>query len=328
MVGDPDRGLTRLGLQVPAFGPAGAGEHFSLVCRLAAAAEASGFDSLWVMDHFQQIPYVGAPEDPMLEAYTLLGALAARSSTLRLGALVSGVTYRNPALLAKMVTTLDVISGGRAILGIGAAWYEQEHLSYGYDFPPARERLERLEEALCVARAMFGSRPADFQGRHYRIRGAINSPPPYQSHLPILVGGSGEKVTLRLVARYADACNLFGDPQVIRAKLAVLDRHCDAQGRDRAAVWRTRLGSLLLGETAAEADRLARDYMSARGLDAGTAASVLTWGDADQVRHKAAELLDCGLDGLIFNMALPGEVSQVEMAGEALSPLLGPSRRR
>jgi len=183
----------RFGLQIPNFGDDGTpGALFDGVVQMATAAEESGFDSVWVMDHFFQLPPMGGPVAPMLDSYTLLGALAARTSKVRLGAMVTGVTYRNPAHLAKIVTTLDVISAGRAILGIGAAWYDIEHEGLGFDFPPAGERLDRLEEALRICRAMFREEAPSFDGRYYRIHEARNVPPPVQpGGPPILVGGGG-----------------------------------------------------------------------------------------------------------------------------------------
>jgi F420-dependent oxidoreductase-like protein len=187
----------------------------------------------------------------MLEAYTLLGALAARTKRVDLGTLVTGVTYRNPAMLAKIVTTLDIISKGRAILGIGAAWYDVEHEGLGFEFPPVKERFERLEEALQICRAMFTEDRPTFEGRHSRISEARNLPRPVRpGGPPIMVGGSGEKRTLRLVAQYADLCNLFGDPTTISHKLEVLHRHCADVGRDPAEITTTRLGSLFLTDSA------------------------------------------------------------------------------
>ena len=203
----------RFGLQIPNFTQGDTPTAmFDEVVERATAAEETGYDSVWVMDHFYQLPPMGGPTVPMLDSYTLLGALAARTSRVRLGTMVTGVTYRNPAHLAKIVTTLDVISGGRAILGLGAAWYDVEHEGLGFDFPPAGERLDRLEEALQICRAMFSEEAPTFDGRYYRIHQARNVPRPVQPGGPtILVGGGGEKRTLQLVARYADMCNLFGD---------------------------------------------------------------------------------------------------------------------
>jgi F420-dependent oxidoreductase-like protein len=233
--------VTRLGLQIPSFTFPGVADAdlFETIAGIAVTAEDHGFDSVWVMDHLYQIEMVGPKEDPMLEAYTLLAGLAARTKTARLGTMVTGVTYRNPALLAKIVTTLDVISSGRAILGLGAAWNDDEHAGYGYDFPPAGERLNRLEEALQICRAMFTEATPSFEGRHYRIQSVLNNPKPVRGRIPVLIGGGGEKRTLRLVAQYGDACNLFGDPDAVRHKLDVLERHCADVGRDPAEITKT-----------------------------------------------------------------------------------------
>ena len=248
--------MIRCGLQIPSFTypDVPVAQLFERVAAIATTAEDSGFDSVWIMDHLHQISGVGAPTEPMLEAYVTLGALAGRTSRVRLGTLVTGVTYRNPALLAKMVTTLDVVSGGRAILGIGAAWNAEEAQAYGYDFPGVGERLDRLEEALQICRAMFTQQRARFQGRYYRVDGAINSPSPVQAgNIPVLVGGGGERRTLRLVAEYADACNLFGGIDEIRHKLAVLDSHCEDVGRDPSAITRTKLATVVVAPSAAGA---------------------------------------------------------------------------
>jgi len=236
----------RLGLQLPSFrlsaGAAGIGPRLR---EIADAAEAGGFASLWVMDHFFQIPLVGPAEEEMLEGYTTLSHLAAATSRIRLGTLVTGVTYREPGVLVKQVTTLDVLSGGRAWMGIGAAWFDREHAGLGVDFPPLRERFERLEETLRIAKQMWSDDDGAFEGSHYRLAETLCVPQPLsRPHPPILIGGSGERRTLRLVARYADACNLFalmGVPEVAR-KLDVLKRHCEAVGRDYAEIEKTTLG--------------------------------------------------------------------------------------
>jgi F420-dependent oxidoreductase-like protein len=214
---------------------------FEHLAELAVAAERARFDLVTVMDHFYQIRGVGSETEPMLEAYTTLAALAARTNRIRLGTLVTGVTYRNPALLAKMVTTLDVISGGRAVLGIGAAWNESEHQGYGYVFPPIRERMQRLDEALNIARLMFTQERPSFSGRYYRIEQALNSPRPVQPGGPkILVGGGGEKRTLRLAAQYADMTHWFvGSLDEFKHKCEVLERHCEMVGRDPTTIMRT-----------------------------------------------------------------------------------------
>ena len=235
----------RIGLQVPNFtwpeGPAGLATRLAEIAR---AAEAAGFASLWVMDHYFQIPPVGPAELDMLEAYAALGYCAAVTSRIRLGTMATGVTYRHPGILLKTVTTLDVLSQGRAWLGIGAAWFEREHAGMGVPFPPLAERFERLEETLQIARQMWSGSSEPYRGKHYQLSETLCRPLPLsRPHLPILVAGGGEKKTLRLVARYGDACNLFGDAAAIRAKLDILKRHCDIEGRDYATIEKTCLGT-------------------------------------------------------------------------------------
>jgi F420-dependent oxidoreductase-like protein len=225
----------RIGLQIPYFTwPAGPPELGPKLADIVRTAEDAGFDSIWVMDHYFQIPMLGGAELDMLEAYTTLGFIAAHTRKAKLGTMVTGVTYRHPGILVKQVTTLDVLSGGRAWLGIGAAWFEREHDGLGVRFPPLKERFERLEEALQITLKMWD--PEDngpFEGKHYRLAETLNSPQALtRPHPPILIGGSGERKTLRLVARYADACNLFGDADTVRHKLEVLREHCRAEGRD------------------------------------------------------------------------------------------------
>src|SRR3954454_11945105 len=228
---------------------------FEKVTEIATTAEASGFSSLSLMDHLHQIAVVGPPEHWMLEGNIGLAALAAKTKRVSLGLLVGGVTYRNPALLAKMTTTLDVVSGGRAILGLGAAWFEDEHVAYGFRFPPLKERFEHLEDALRISRAMFTQERATVEGTHHHVRDALNNPRPIRGDIPILVGGSGERKTLRLVARYADACNLFGDVERVKHLLGVLDGHCEAVGRDPSEITRTRMETLVIAPTHEEAQR-------------------------------------------------------------------------
>ncbi|HEX3794368.1 MAG TPA: LLM class F420-dependent oxidoreductase [Acidimicrobiales bacterium] len=214
------------------------------LAETAKTAEEVGCSTFTLMDHWFQMETLATSQDPMLEGYTSLGYLAGVTSRMRLGLLVTGVTYRHPGLLAKIVTTLDVLSGGRAQLGIGAAWYEREHNGLGVPFPDLTERFERLEEALQICHQMWSDNDGAFDGTHFQLAETICSPRPIQQPRPrILIGGSGEKKTLRLVAKYADACNLFAvDPGVVKHKLEVLDRHCEAEGRDPAAIERTILG--------------------------------------------------------------------------------------
>jgi len=203
------------------------------VGALAQRAEALGVRTLSFMDHYFQMERMAPAEDPMLEGYTALGFVAGRTERLRLRLLVTGVTYRYPGLLAKIVTTLDVLSGGRAELGIGAAWYDREHLALGVPFPPVAERFERLEETLQICLQMWSDDNGPYEGKHYRLAETLCSPMPVSEPRPrILIGGGGEKKTLRLVAQYADACNIFGEPDVVAQKMDVLRRHCEAVGRD------------------------------------------------------------------------------------------------
>jgi F420-dependent oxidoreductase-like protein len=316
--------IARLGLQIPNFTYPGVADAdlFERVSQVALTAERSGFDSVWVMDHLYQIAMIGPPENAMFEAYTLLGAIAARTSKVRLGTMVSGVTYRNPALLAKIVTTLDVISSGRAVLGIGSAWNEQEHIGYGFDFYTARERFERLTEAVQICRAMFTEQRPSFHGTYYRIVEAFNVPRPITpGGPPILVGGSGEKWTLRLVAERADACNLFGDVETIRHKLSVLEQHCAEVGRDPSEITKTRLGSLLIAATEEEAQAKLSTLAATRGISEEQARAIATIGSPDAVAEQAQALLDAGLDGLLFNMPDAHDLEPVELAGATLAPI-------
>ncbi len=214
---------------------------------MARAAEEAGFTSLHVMDHFLQIPVVGREWDDMLDSYTTLGYLAAATSTIKLGALVTGVTYRNLAHLAKIVATLDVLSGGRAICGLGTAWFEREHELYGWRFPPVAERYALLEDALDLLPLMWGKGSPRFEGRTTTVAECTCYPRPVQEHVPMWIGGSGERRTLRLVAEKADACNLFGEPDVVRHKVEVLGQHCADVGRDPRQLTVTHL-STSLGE--------------------------------------------------------------------------------
>jgi F420-dependent oxidoreductase-like protein len=237
------------GYHMPNYTFAGARteEIFDRFLDQATAAEAAGFDMVTVMDHLYQIRGVGPETDPMMEAYTTLGAIAARTSRIKLATLVTGVTYRNPALLTKMVTTLDVISKGRAILGIGAAWNEDEHRGYGFEFPPIRERMDRLEEAVTIARLMFTQDRPSFEGKHYRIERALNVPRPIQAGGPkILIGGGGEKRTLRILAQHGDIGHWFGGPiEDLKRKRGIFLEHCEAVNRDPSTVLLL-MGSLLI----------------------------------------------------------------------------------
>jgi F420-dependent oxidoreductase-like protein len=273
----------RLGLQVPNFtwpnGQRQLGDTFGLI---AEHAEHAGFYSLWVMDHFFQIRVVGPPEDEMLEGWSALAYAAGRTNRIRLGTMVTGVTYRHPGILVKTATTLDVLSNGRAYFGIGAAWNEDEHRGLGVPFPPTAERFERLEETLQIALQMWTGNENPYTGKHYSLERPLNSPQAVQKpHPPILVGGGGERKTLRFVARYADACNLFAyaDLGMLQHKLDVLRGHCEAVGRPYEEIEKTSLGHLHLTRNGSEGS--------------------LTPGAA--VEHFAA-LADLGIDQAIFSV--------------------------
>ena len=309
--------MTSFGYQIPGFRHADQSdaEMFDSTLAHAQAAERGGFASVWVMDHFWQLPALGGPDEPILEAYTLLGALAARTERVQLGTLVTGVTYRNPALLAKMITTLDVISHGRAILGIGAAWYEPEHDGFGFEFPPDRERLAMLEEAVQICRALLRDERPTFEGRFYSTVDARNVPKPLQpGGPPIMIGGSGERVTLRLVAQYADMCNVHGSPETLRHKLGVLREHCEKLGRDPQEITTTRLGTLVLTPDADETARVTEFLSGMAGDEFGERFTV---GEADDIVREVEALAAAGIDCLIFNMPL-SDPETVERVGDLL----------
>jgi F420-dependent oxidoreductase-like protein len=332
--------MTRLGLQIPNFTypDVAPDQLFERVAEVAVTAEQSGFDTIFVMDHFFQLPMLGPPELEMFEAYTLLGALAARTTTARLGTLVTGVTYRNPALLAKAVTALDVISGGRALLGIGAAWFDLEHEALDVRFPPTAERFERLEDALRICRAMFTERQATVAGTHHSVTGAWNSPAPLTpGGPPIMVGGQGEKKTFRLAVQYADELNTNANYVDIPRKLDALQGHLDDLGRDRSSITVSCLGSLVMAPTHDEAKAKLAGLMRARGIDDPDAVlddpalakqllPRMTWGDPDEVGEQVQDLLATGLDGVVFNMPADGhEVEAVQFAGQTLKSAQGPT---
>jgi F420-dependent oxidoreductase-like protein len=259
----------RIGLHIPDFSyPGGAPTLAADLTRIATAAEDAGFARVSVMDHLFQIQTIGAPEQEMLEAYTTLGYLAARTSKVDLLTWVTAVTYRSPGLLAKMITTLDVLSGGRAMLGIGAGWNEEEVRGLGLSYAPTGERFERLEEALQICLQMWRGDEEGFRGRHYTLDRTLNSPQALRApHPPILIGGGGEKKTLRLVAQYAQACNLFAGPEVAH-KLDVIRRHCEDVGRDYGEIEKTVLMRLQAAEDGSVDDVLRQlEEMAQLGID-------------------------------------------------------------
>ena len=327
--------MIKAGLQIPNFtySDVAPDQLFERIAAIAVAGEQAGFDTVMVMDHFYQLPLLGPPDHEMFEAYTLLGAIAARTERVKLGTLVTGVTYRNPSILAKIVTTLDVISQGRAFLGIGAAWFDVEHEALGVDFPPVKERFERLEEALHITRAMFrGERPT-FEGKHYRVKDVINSPAPITpGGPPIMIGGQGEKKTLRLMAEHAEMANFTSGFDELPHKLEVLAAHCADVGRDINTITKTPLASLFLGRTHEDAidkvnQRLAGMGMTWDTLDAGFKQQLgarFLMGDADEVGEQVSNLRSIGMDGVTVNLPSDGDdVEAVAHAGEVLLKALG-----
>ncbi|MEZ4640716.1 MAG: LLM class F420-dependent oxidoreductase [Caldilineaceae bacterium] len=290
----------KIGLQIVRFDWPGAPENTgSTLAEIARTADAVGFDSIWLMDHFFQMdsPPMGLrPEEPMFDGYTGLSYIAAVTERARLGTMVTGVTYRHPGHLVKIVTGLDVLSGGRANLGIGAAWYEREAVGLGFPFPPVKERFERLEETLQIAKQMWSGEIKPYTGVHYQLAEPMNHPLPLSKpHPPILIGGGGEKKTLRLVAKYADACNFFAflGNDGLRHKLDVLKGHCEDVGRDYNEIERTVLGTVYLGEG---------------GMS--TAAVI------DMCRGLA----DIGIQHFIFSMPNSHEIAPIEKIGREVIP--------
>ncbi|MGO9900748.1 MAG: LLM class F420-dependent oxidoreductase [Solirubrobacteraceae bacterium] len=304
----------------PDVGPA---QAFDKLVEIALTAERSGFSSISLMDHLHQIPGVGPQENWMFDGNTMLSALAARTSTLTLGTLVGGVTYRNPALLAKITTTVDIVSGGRAWHGIGAAWFDDEHRAYGFEFPPLKERFERLEEALQITRAMFTQERATFAGKYFHVDAAYNNPKPVRGDIPILIGGSGERKTLRMVAQYADGCNLFGDKDTARHKLEVLEAHCEKLDRDPAEITKTAMAVVLIAPTH-EAATAKLDAMRQAGVPALRLMSAMA-GAPDTVAAKAAELREVGIEGLTISLPDVHDLETLQLAGQALGPVFARS---
>ena len=321
------RAPVTLDLHLPNFNYPGTTpeELFERLAAIVQTAEESGFSSITVMDHLHQIRGIGPRTNWMLEGNTILAALAARTSRVSLGLLVGGVTYRNPALLAKITTTLDVISGGRAVLGLGAAWNEEEHDAYGIPFPPLKERFERLEDALRIARAMFTEPESSVSGRHHSTRNAVNNPQPLRGDIPIMVGGSGERKTLRLVAQYADGCNVFGDVERSRHLMGVLDGHCEAVGRDPGAITRTRMGAAFAASTHEQA--MAKlDAARERGMSEERVRGMAMVGDPDELAEQAQRFLDVGIEGFTLSIPDVHDLETVALVGESLAPVLGLTR--
>ena len=311
-----------LDLHLPNFNYPGVGpdQVFDKLVDIATTAESSGFSSVSVMDHLHQIAPVGSPERWMFEGNTMLAGLAARTSKLTLGMIVGGVTYRNPALLAKVTTTLDIISGGRVWQGLGAAWFEGEHDAYGFAFPPLKERFERLEEALQIVRSMFTQETTTFSGTHYTVDGAFNNPKPIRGDIPIVIGGSGERKTLRFVAQYADGCNVMAsDPDRVRHLLGVLEGHCEAVGRDPSEITKTAIGRVAIADTHEAAQDKLRFVREAGVAEERMAGYVI--GDPDTVGERVQALAEVGLEGLVISMPDVHDLESVALAGKTIGPI-------
>gem|GEM_PF-29142 len=316
----------RFGVQVPRVAWAGAPATTAATLRaVARAADACGLDSLWVMDHMRQIPSMGPPWEDVLESWTTLGHLAACTERIGLGTLVTGITYRNVAHLGKIVATLDVLSGGRATCGLGLAWYADEHRAYGWPFPDRAARYDLLEDALELLPVLWGPGNRAFSGRVLRVPDTTCYPRPLQARIPILVGGGGERRTLRLVARYADACNLFGEPDVVARKVGVLRRHCAEAGRDPAEVSVTHLGTVLVAQRGADL-RAVVDATRPPRVSAERHARAVGAGTLEHHVERIERLVAAGVDHVIVSLADlagPAEVERwaaVVAAWRALRP--------
>jgi F420-dependent oxidoreductase-like protein len=308
----------RFGLQHPSFSfdykDNDTSQIFHSLKSLVTSAEEKGFDSFWVMDHFHQLQMMGAPGEPMLEGWTTISALAGVTKKIKLGTLVTGIIYRHPSILAKIAATLDVLSNGRLFMGVGAGWNEEESLAYGIasSFPSIRERLDRLEEAIQIIRKMWTDKPtATFIGKYYQIKNAYCNPKPIQRPSPpILVGGEGEKRTLEIVAKYADACNLFGSPETVKRKLDVLKEHCKKVGRDYDSILKTKLGGVLIDNNEEEAKK--RVNLILKGMSEQQIKEYIIYGTADSVLQQIEMLEKVGIQYFIVNLEPSRQFDELE----------------
>jgi F420-dependent oxidoreductase-like protein len=328
----------KFGLQHPNFSYDYSDQNTSRIIdtlsTLVAKAENKGFDSFWVMDHFHQISVVGKPEEPMLEGWTTISVLAGITTRIKLGTLVTGVIYRYPSILAKIAATLDVLSKGRLFLGIGASWNEEESLAYGIgestnnsgnnnetspiSFPSNKERLLRLEEALQIIRKMWTEEPsASFKGEYYQIHNAYCNPKPIQKPTPpILVGGSGEKRTLKIVAKYADACNLFGSAETVRRKLDILKTHCRNVNRDYDSILKTKLGVVVIDNDGLMAKKKVQQAFI--GMPEAQLREFAIYGTPDDVLKQIKEFEDVGIQYLIVDLEPQREIEAIEVFADEI----------
>lgn len=302
----------QMGLQLWPCHPSEYGNHFDTLLAVVHACEQAGLDSVWMPDHFM-FPDEEHPEKevPLMECFVVLGAIAAATSRIRIGELVVGVPYRNPALLAKMCATLDVISHGRSIVGLGAAWHEPEFTAYGWPFPPVPARMEMLEEAVQIVDQMLTQRPVNFSGKHYTVENAYNDPMPVQKpRPPIMIGGSGERVTLKLVAQHADYCNVFGDPAKVAHKFDVLRRHCETVGRSCDEIVFSNHVGILIARDAAELKAKKEQHPDFRGIV----------GTPDEILSRLQEYAAVGSQYVTFNLADAADIPAIQLLGETVLP--------
>lgn len=291
-------------------------EAYETMTRVAQEAEQLGYHSLWLFDHFHTVP--DPIQEVTFECWTSIAALARDTTRIRIGQMVTGNSYRNPALLAKMASTVDVLSHGRLDFGIGAGWYEHEYRAYGYPFPSAPERLRHLREAVQVILALWTQEEAHFKGKHYHIQGAINQPKGVQKpHIPLLIGGGGEQVTLKLVAQYADACNLsYADVPSLRHKLAVLKKHCEAVGRDYESIRRTVLLMCAIAPTDEEAYAKTQSIPFRRSIPAAKVPETALVGTPANIRQRLAAYEEAGAQEIILYMPDAKDLDAVRLFAE------------
>ena len=280
--------------------------------NLVISAETLGFDSFWVMDHFHQIPMVGKQDEPMLESWTTISVLAGITSKIKLGTMMTGIIYRHPSILAKIGATLDVLSKGRLFMGIGAAWNEEESLAYGIPFPSIKERFVRLEEAIQIIRKMWTDEPStSFNGKYYQIKNAYCNPKPVQKPSPpIMIGGSGERQTLRIVAKYADACNLFGSAETVKRKLSILKENCRNVGRDYESILKTKLGVVLIDEHKESARKRLQQIIKVPEEQVDEFA---IYGSPEDVLKQKESLEDAGIQYLIVDLDPSKELEALDI---------------
>jgi F420-dependent oxidoreductase-like protein len=302
----------KFGIQHPNFSYDGEGEKVvESLRKTASTAERVGYDSFWVMDHFHQIGNVGKVNEPMLEGWTTLGVIAGFTSKIRLGTLVTGNVYRHPSVLAKIAATFDVLSKGRLFMGVGAAWNEEESKAYGIPFPSTEERFRRLEEAVQIIRLMWTEEKATFNGQFYRLRDAYCNPKPIQKPSPpIMIGGSGERETLKLVAKYGDACNIFGSPATIKRKLDVLREHCKTVGRDYDSILKTRLGVVLIDNDRTSLEKRINQRFG--NILKEQWAEFATAGNPEDIRREVEAFRDAGVEYFISSFEWDRQLESAE----------------